>query len=264
MSYATEIVKTEQPLSAEIYKLYTGGTYYYYTSYPSAITYDGNSYLPRPLKRTGFSVERSMKTVDVTVSTPVAVAFNEYLAQSPYGRTTIEIIKVFVSSPDTLAKQIFTGMVYNVSVKNGVASVLFKSANGLLSRTVPRVHFQTNCNWSLFSTQCGVLKADYELRATISAVSENTLTIPLLTNSPDKQYQGGTIEFGTEQRLITNHDGTVITVLVQFAGIAMNSPVKLYPGCSGSAIACASFNNQAHFMGMPHIPSRNALMWGFR
>lgn len=264
MSYQTELEKVEQPLTAELYKLYAGGVYFYYTSYETAITFGGQSYLPRPLKRTGFSVEKSMKTVDVTVSTPVAVAFGEYLAASPYARTSIEIIKVFVSSPDTLSKLIFTGMIYTVSVKNGVASALFKSSNGLLARVVPRVIYQTSCNWSLFSAQCGLIKTNYEYSATVGSVSGNDLVLPLLANIPDKKYQGGILTFGAEQRLITNHVGTTVTVLVQFAGIVSGDSVKLYPGCNGSPGACASFGNQAHYMGMPHIPTRNALMWGFR
>jgi uncharacterized phage protein (TIGR02218 family) len=264
MSYQTELEKIEQPLTAELYTLLVGNTYYYYTSYETSIVYGGHTYLPRPLKRTGFSVEKSMKTVDVTISTPVVVAFSEYLAASPYSKTTVTITKVFVSSPDTLSKLIFTGMLYSVSVKNGIASTLFKSSNGLLARRVPRVMYQTNCNWALFSEQCGLDKDDYMYNAVVGSVSDNDLTLPLLINIPDKKYQGGILAFGAEQRLITNHAGTTVTVLVQFAGIAAGDAVKLYPGCNGSSGACASFGNQAHYMGMPHIPTRNALMWGFR
>lgn len=264
MSYQTEIEKIEQPLTAELYTLLVGNTYYYYTSHESSIVYGGNTYLPRPLKRTGFSVEKSMKTVDVTISTPVAVAFGEYLAASPYSKTTVTITKVFVSSPDTLSKLIFTGLIYSVSIKNGVSSALFKSSNGLLSRRVPRIIYQTNCNWALFSPQCGLSKANYAYTATVESVSGNDLTLPLLVNVPSKKYQGGILAFGTEQRLITNHVGTTVTVLVQFAGIVTGDSVKLYPGCNGSPTSCAAFGNSANFMGMPYIPTRNALMWGFR
>lgn len=264
MTYQAEVEKIEQPLSAELYKIRVGDVFQYYTSYESDIVFGGVTYLARPMKRTGFSVEKTMKTVDVTISTPVVVAFGEYLSASPYSRTYIDITKVFVSSPDTLNKLIFSGMVFSVSVKKGVASVLCKSNNGLLSRKIPRVVYQTNCNWSLFSADCGVSKTNYEFAAAASLITANNITLPTLIAMADKRFQGGTVVFGAEQRLITNHVGTVITVLVQFPNIIAGDQVKLYPGCNGSPAACASFGNAARFMGMPHIPTRNALLWGFR
>ena len=264
MTYQTEIEKIQQPLSAELYKLLIGSTYSYFTSYGSDIIYGGNTYVTRPMKRTGFSVEKSMKTIDVTISTPIAVAFQEYLSISPYARTYVEIIKVFVSSPDTLSKLIFAGMVYTVSVKKGIASVLCKSSNGLLSRKIPRLIYQTTCNWSLFSTNCGLSRTNFELIAVVGSVSGNDLVIGALSDVPDKKYQGGTITWGAEQRLVTGHSGLTLTLLVNFAGVTAGDQIFLYPGCNGSPTACASLGNELNFMGMPHIPTKNALLWGFR
>jgi uncharacterized phage protein (TIGR02218 family) len=205
-----------------------------------------------------------MKTVDVTISTPISVMFGTYLAASPYAKTLIEITKVIVSSPDTLHKLIFSGMVYTVSIKKGIASVLCKSMNGLLSRRIPRITYQTNCNWSLFSAQCGLSASNYEYVTTVGTITGNDLELPGITGISSNKYQGGTIAFGTEKRLITNHVNTTITVLVQFADIAIGNSVILYPGCNGSPTACASFGNKLKFMGMPHIPTKNALLWGFR
>lgn len=264
MSYQTEIEKIEQPLSAELYKVRVGDMFQYFTSYGSDIIYDGVTYLARPMKRTGFSVEKTMKTVDVTISTPVVVAFGEYLSSSPYSKTYIDITKVFISSPDTYHKLIFSGMVFSVSVKKGIASVLCKSNNGLLSRKIPRIIYQTNCNWSLFSEECGVSKSNYAFAATASLITANNITLPTLSSVANKRFQGGTVVFRAEQRLITNHVGTVITVLVQFPNIIAGDHVTLYPGCNGSPAACDTFENASRFMGMPHIPTKNALLWGFR
>lgn len=264
MTYRTELEKIEQPLSAELYDLTIGGVVSRFTSHSESVVYESHVYLARPIKRTGFSIEKSMKTVDVTVSTPVDVAFGEYLSASPYARTTVEITKVFLSDPDTLNKLIFSGLIYTVSVKNGVASALFKSANGLLSRKVPRVTYQSNCNWSLFSEQCGIQKSLYKHTTTVNSIDGNILTLDNFSTVADKKYQGGTIAFGVEERLLTNHSGSNVTLLVQFPNIAVGDTVHLYPGCDGSPTACASFNNQDNFMGMPNIPTRNALLWGFR
>jgi len=264
MTYRTELEKIEQPLSAELYDLTIGGVVSRFTSHSESVVYESHVYLARPIKRTGFSIEKSMKTVDVTVSTPVDVAFGEYLSASPYARTTVEITKVFLSDPDTLNKLIFSGLIYTVSVKNGVASALFKSANGLLSHKVPRVTYQSNCNWSLFSEQCGIQKSLYKHTTTVNSIDGNILTLDNFSTVADKKYQGGTIAFGLEERLLTNHSGSNVTLLVQFPNIAVGDTVHLYPGCDGSPTACASFNNQDKFMGMPNIPTRNALLWGFR
>jgi hypothetical protein len=264
MTYQTEIEKVEQPLSAELYKILVGNVYTYFTSYGTDIVYGGNTYLTRPIKRSGFSVEKAMKTVDVTITIPIAAAFQEYLSVSPYAKTIVTITKVFVSSPDSLSKLIFTGMVHTVAVSKGVASVVCKSANALLTRKVPRIIYQTNCNWSLYSDDCGVVKTNHELISTVGSISGNDIVLNLSSSLPDTMLKGGTFVWGSEQRLITNQVGNTVTVLVQFAGIAVDDQVFLYPGCDGSYGACKGYGNQYRFMGMPHIPTKNALLWGFR
>lgn len=264
MSYQTELEKIEQPLSAELYRIFNNSTYQYVTSYPTPIVYGGFTYNPTTIKRTGFSLERSLKVIEVSITAPIEKLFQEYIASAPYSKTIVDIIKVFVSSPDTLNQLIFTGSVATVSLKNGIATALCKSRNSLLARKIPRIIYQTNCNYSLFDNGCGINPSSYERFAHVFSISNNDLVMTGITGIPDGYYQGGMIFFGNEARLVTTHVGTTITLLIQFADIEVGDSVTLYPGCNGTPAACASFGNQDRFMGMPNIPTKNAILWGFR
>jgi len=265
MSYGTEIVKVEQPASAELYTLKTGSTITdTLTSYDIPITYQTRVYTPAPIKRSGFSIERSLKTIDVRIAAPVTRVFQNYLSIAPFRPTTVEIRRVFLSDPDALNQLIFTGIIDAVSVSKGTATALCRSANKRLSRKIPRMFYQTTCNHVIFDAGCKLNKNSYMRPCIVLDISANDLTLSNLGGVSSGAYVGGSVEFGLEERLITTQTANVVTLLVQFSNLSIGDTVKLYPGCIGTIQMCAGFGNLANFFGMPYIPTKNAILWGFR
>ena len=205
-----------------------------------------------------------MKTVDVSISVPVTIAFGEHLSRAPYQSTTIEIYRIFVANPDTDAKLIFVGTIHNVSIKNNIATGTCRSTNRTLSRTFPRFHYQTTCNHMIYDEGCGLLRENNRLPVTVGLINGAEIFLNELQGMPDQSFQGGIMEYNGEERLITSQvDGTV-TVLIPFTGLSVGNEVNLYPGCDGNPGTCRGYNNIDHFFGMPYIPTRNPILWGFR
>lgn len=266
MSYATEIAKTEQPESAELFKIIIGGVpTLFFTSGIMPVVFQGHSYTPVPIKRGHFAVERSLKAIKVSIALPVSDAFGAYIASAPYNSTRIEIWRAFTSNPDSSAKMIFIGRVQSIQISNYVANVTCQSSSSGLARKFPGIFYQTTCNHMIFDRGCGLVKGAFALPVVVSGAVGTVLTIPDISAFPDNAFQGGTMAYLQEERLITAQVGIEVTILIPFTASDMeNAEVTLYPGCDGTAGTCRGYDNEANFLGMPYIPTRNPILWGFR
>lgn len=265
MSHHEMIAMTEQGQSAELFKAtYGGNVAWYFTSADQPVIFGGHTYIPQPMARSAFSLERSMKTVDVSITIPVTLAFGEHISRAPYRSTFIEIWKVFVASPDSTAKLMFIGKVENVSVSNFVATALCKSTNRTLSRRFPRIFYQTSCNHMIYDAGCGLSKQAHELVSVLHGIDGANLTLNDLTGFPTSAFQGGIIECDGEERLVTDQVGSAVTILLPFTGAKIGDTVRLYPGCDGNPGTCSGYQNSPNYFGMPYIPTRNPILWGFR
>lgn len=264
MSYADRMSVTEQPQTAELYKIKLGNTYLYMTSGDAPVHFKLNNYLPAPIKRGHFALDRSMKTVDLSLNIPVTLAFGEHISRAPYSSTIVELYRVFLDAPDTDAKLLFTGNVERVTVKGYVAQVLVRSINRTLSRKFPRFFYQTTCNHMIFDSGCGLLRSDFVLPAVIASIGGSQVVVEELPDFQNNALQGGILVVNGEERLITTQIGTTLTLLVPLTGAQVGMEVDLYPGCDGNPGTCRGYDNIANFFGMPYIPTRNPVLWGFR
>jgi len=264
MSYADKMSVVEQPATTELYKIKLGNIYLYITSGDVPVHFKLNNYQPAPIKRGHFALDRSMKTVDLTLNIPVTIAFGEHISKAPYNSTIVELYRVFLAAPDTDAKLLFTGSVERVTVKDFVAQVLVRSVNRTLSRKFPRFFYQTTCNHMIFDSGCGLLRQDFRLPAVIASIGGSQVVVDDLPEFADNALQGGILVVNGEERLITTQTGTTLNLLVPLTGAEPGMEVDLYPGCDGNPGTCRGYNNIQHFFGMPYIPTRNPVLWGFR
>lgn len=266
MSYAGNIVLTEQPLSAELYELIEANSdHAYYTSYMNPITFMGNTYIPLSIKRSAFSVDSSIKTVDVRIAAPMNEAFGIFLAMAPYKSSYINLTKVFLDNPDSNNQLLFAGLIHTVTLKDGIATALCKSHNNRLSQKLPRGYYQTNCNHVFLDDGCKLTSANYTAAVTVTAVDYDEITIGELTSIPSGTFQGGSLLYGNDERLITSQIAGVCRILIPFTEeLNVGETISIRPGCDGSCGICKGYGNLEHFFGFPYIPTKNAVIWGFK
>jgi hypothetical protein len=266
MTYATESENIELAKSPELYCINAGfgQEVSYYTNYDQNVVFQGNEYLARAIQRSGFSMERTLKTVDVSISAPITTEFGAFIALNPAIRTDVTIVSAYLPTVDTNYRVIFKGVVMSVDVQDFVLTARCSSFNYMLQDKIPRLFFQTNCNHHIFDDFCGLAKNTYKKVKTVVSVTGAVVELDLsdLTNI---YLKGGTLVFGNDQRLITNQSGNNLTLLVPMPQVHAGDLVTLYPGCSGAAGACQAYNNlEDGFLGFPTIPTRNPILWGFR
>lgn len=268
MSYATEVAKVEQGRNAELYDFVAGNEAVYYTSYDTSITYAGQVYLPRPLRRSGFVYDTKLKSVKMTITAPVINPFIKSISNNPYKSCTVKLRRVFL---DDLTSQrvLFTGDVLGVQVKDRMAQATCISEKGIFSKKIPRVFYQAWCNHTVFDPGCGLAEGSWRVDAQISSINGLELGSPAFGVAADGYFTGGVVRFLDDQRLVTNHvkAQSKVVLLVPFSGdLVVGNTVVALPGCSGSPAVCkAKFNNfDNNFVGFPYIPTDNPVVWGFK
>jgi uncharacterized phage protein (TIGR02218 family) len=266
MSYTDELVKLEQPASAELYEIIIGNgmSYMYVTSFGEVVEFLGREYQPIPITRGSYSFEPSLKTITLDVTMPITGAFANYLSSAPFQATIVNLYHVFLSNPNANYTLLFSGAVNSIQVNNLIATVRIEANNAVLSKKIPRVFWQSTCNHSLFDSSCGVARHLYRKDVHVTGVNFSTVTIN--ENVTDGYYTAGTMCLEHDERLITKQSGKTFYLMTPFdSRVTVGTVVEIYPGCSGDPQMCkGKFRNIINFCGMPYIPTKNALLWGFR
>ena len=269
MSYATEQAKVEQPAYAELYELAVmagDNEIMHWTSYGQSVTFRSAEYLPRAIKRSGFTFDRTSKDTKVTVAATILEPTSLYISQSPYAPCVLTIWRVYLANPTTDYIKLFVGKLETVALDKFVMTATFASQSGSFSRLIPRNLYSPWCCHSLFDEQCQVPELSWRKTVTVSGIAGNAITVPAINGFADQFYRAGTMQFNDERRLITDQTGNVVTILFPFGGnLDIGSSVRLLPGCSGHPAICKiRFDNIENYLGFPYIPTKNAVIWGFR
>lgn len=264
-TYTTNLGLTEQISMPELYEFSSAGTYYRYTSYNTDITFDGNLYEARPIKRGGISRDIQFGKVKLNVDAPVSDVFQQYIASQPIEPVTLTVYRA-VSDELTSYVIIFAGTVKSVGIQNNVARATCEARSRLLEQKLPKIIFQSYCNHDIYDTGCTVSDVLYRVTGTITAVSGSTLTAAAFGTYADDYFNLGKVVYGSDIRLITDHTGNDLTIQIPFdSSVAVGTEVYAYPGCDGDPTTCDTrFNNLSNFLGFPYIPSRNPSIWGFK
>lgn len=113
--------------------------------------------------------------------------------------------------------------------------------------------------------QCGVLKDDHAVPATVTAVSGLRLTAPeFAALSSDMSLMGGLVEWVredglTDYRTITRHVGQTIDLDYGASDLATGLDVIVYPGCAHNWEACETFDNTPNYGGALYLPVKNPM-----
>jgi len=261
---AANNLKSEQVAFPELYTFTTGSVVFRYTSWHTDLVVSLNTYVSRPIKRGIFSQDSQMGKTTVDITAPVLSNLTQFISSSPIEPTTVTIVRV---SGDDVTQQIilFTGQIMGVSFSERTASVRCEANSDKLNIIIPRFVHKPTCNHRLFDTGCGLNTATYTHVSTVSSVNTSGLTMNLVIaglNATGRNYNGGYVIWGNDQRMITKQTTDTIYLHVSFYGILSAAAVSVVPGCSGTIAACTAYSNLPRFLGMTTVPFKNPTLYG--
>lgn len=261
MTFDSNMQAIEQSAIAELYNIYAANKVHRYTTYREDLIFDGNIYRRATMKRTGFSADRELGSSKVTISALLWPPFQSFFAASPLPSTYVEIYRAVTEELTSYAK-LFSGTVKRSSVKDRIISAECVQTTRL-SAKLPKIVYQSNCNWQVFDCDCSLSSDDWDVNAVVT-VSSSALVSATFGLFDDDYFTQGRVFYNGDFRFIVAHSGNTITLQAPFSDLVTGGTVTAYPGCDGLPTTCESkFNNRDRFCGMRLIPSHNPVVWGF-
>jgi len=242
----------------ECYKFVSGGSVYLYTSADAYIDVGGESYAPTAISRgvVDQSQEDAAGETVITLprSLPLAVEFMAYTPPAPVQVTIFRRHRA-----DAEAITVFSGEVGSARFQGSDARLSCLPTPALLSRVLPRLYFQVECNWPLYSAGCGLNKEDYRDDGTVSGIAGATVTAAVFGTRAAGYYVNGWAENANgDRRFIIAHSGSTITLLAPFFGLAVSDAISAFAGCNRLESDCVTkFGNLANHSGAPRAPLKN-------
>ena len=265
-----------------------GPTEVFYTSADESEVYDGDTYTPYPIQRSDVSLGYDQIQLQVPVDCPVYTALST--------QTTIELTIYRKHRDDAGTIVLWKGRVQSAQVSGDRANLTCWSLLKMTELPMPQYMFQTGCNWSLYSTRCGVNKAGNDflgnsLKLAIGSVaalnarktkifdSDIGFADPPFTRRDiyNTYYTGGFAEWtdgagvvhrrfiiASDCRLVA--DLNYIVILTPFpAGFVATEALDIYAGCTRSLVPCNNkFANVVNYGGFPWIPRINPFTLGVK
>lgn len=267
MSFDTQERSVESGQPIELYDFRIGTEAFLWTTNPTAVTYDSLTYTPLEITREAifFNPDERAEALKITVPASTQVV-RRYINGVPGQRATITIFRVHRNDGDDEVLQMFKGVAKTVAFsQNGLtAEIAVLPISGDLADAIPRFVFSTVCNNILFDTGCKVSQSLFRHQNVVSGVSNDTLTINGLAAKGDNWATGGYVALsGGDFRLVVNHTGDTIRLLLPFPSSPIGQTVEVFAGCDHSISTCKSkFNNVENFGGFAWVPLKNIFSSG--
>lgn len=276
---ALDFTQTELTL-AEIYTFtLNNGTIFRATSHNEDITYNSLLYQAIPMKRspvryhTDLQVDKLSITLGLvgiqigTFNLSIPTVVRRGFIQNAH--VTIKIID-YVALDDE--QNVFEGWITgDIAYDSGSITVEVGSILDKLQEKFPKIVYTELCNHQLYSTYCGLTKADYKESSTVDASSTAGRiysSIFAFSNHSEGYWEKGELqitESGSENesisRTIKDHqDGYVDLVLPFDVTPTLGDAFDAWPGCDKTGTTCVTrFSNYENFLGFEYIPKPETL-----
>ncbi len=259
MSYQDIESSTASARPVELYEFALGATRWCYTSSADHVTYDGRTYAPAAITRSGIEqgpeLNRAHMTIRVFRDHAIAAMF---LGQPPDGVLSVTILRQHVTDPAQEWITLWKGRVTGCKYSGSQADLTCEPVATSLKRTGLRARYALMCRHPLYSAACGAVKESWRIEGVVSHVSGTTVMVPAASVKPDGYFVAGMLQAGAGARMIVGHTGATLTLAAPLPGLATGMSVGLYPGCQKTVGDCAvKFGNIVNFGGFPAIPGKN-------
>ncbi len=257
----------------ELYAFAIGSRSYLYTSAEDAITIGADTYEPEAIARDAIEAggsENANRTLVVTL--PASNAFAAlYVNVVPGQSATVSIFRVQRDETPSLGTtQIlqFKGTVQAVRFPNDgqTAEIALRSIEASSSQQIPRRSYMSLCGHVLYDQRCKVDPALFSVTGVVASATGNVITLTGADAYPDQYFRGGYCKPSTESdfRMVLDHTGNLLTLLLPFATDPVGSNVVAYAGCNRSLTGdCATkFDAVLEFGGFAFVPTKNPFATG--
>lgn len=281
MAFNDDEISVEQSRPVEAYTILVNGTAeFYWTSQEQEFQIGSQIYDPISLERGRYATGPQTREDVFEIRVPYDNEFvQRYTGIVPADRVEVHVDRVQRVTGPTEVVRIFEGQVQSVGFEANatVGVIAVQPLIGSASRQIPRATFSSGCNHILYSvlgcrvsrTGTSPLGFDFQLADTqISAVTganSSVLTVPGAAAFPDDWFTGGDISINNDDRLIINHTGNQIRLLVGFPFSVALQNATLQAGCAHDPTACTDkFNNYINYDGWSFVPGRNIFTQGIQ
>lgn len=258
MSYDDAETGTATGHPVELFRFTVGATVYTYTSADEDQVYASETYTVEPLLRGALELdgESSEGKIELTVAptNPLASYFVGYI---PEPAMQVVLYRRHRTDPEVLASR--WTVASGAFKEDGSFVMTCLPAGEAFRRPVPKNSFSKQCNWALYSAQCGVSANAHRVSAVVSAIAGETLQVSAASGYPDGYFSNGWLETETgARRWIVVHVGATLTLMSPLPGLAVNDGLNLFPGCNRTEADCAGkFSNLDNHLGFARVPTRN-------
>lgn len=278
-------LKTGIPLvSADLFEfdLADGATKYYWTSWTSDLTVDGNVYSSkRPwLNRSKWNVVNTMQVPQLQVklfalndSFGGGASIKAQIHAGIFAGASFLLSRAYMTPANAILGDtsafglvdLFGGLVGAIDLIGTMATITVKGKNNKLNQYGPRATYQTPCNHAFCDVGCTLNRATFT-HAFIVGASPTPIFVPWTVAPADPtKFIGGTMTLtsgggDSQQRTIIGADATGVTLIYPLFEVpAPGDTFNGFEGCdktfdSGSTQSCTSRANTDNYDGFEFVP----------
>ena len=268
--FNANLALSEMKALPEFYTISSGDITEYWTSWETALTFNGQVYTPAPIKRSGFTKSILFSPIVLTLAIPLGLGdiMSTVVATAPPSPINVIIYQAELSNLSSYII-LFQGTSKGSSVAQKIVTLQFEQQTKILDSKIPSTLYQSFCNHGVFDTGCGLSpagQASYRNLSTITGISGSTYVSANFATYADDFFKGGQLIYGEDRRLITAHTGDAVVLQVPFrSNVTFGTSVRALPGCDGDPETCINkFDNFTNFLGMPYIPAANIAAYGVK
>lgn len=267
MTYLSLETSVESGQPVEVYEFLAGSAQFFYTSAKGSVVVGVTTYEPRVISRENLKEDPSKRDFDFIVRLPTSDEVSQrFLGVLPGIRMRLRVKRFHrTDTPTPQVVTIFDGYVNTVKFERNGKQAVFVSRSVIASngRTIPRRRYAAHCGHVLYDPlTCKVDSTSATFRAanrTVSSQVGRILTVSGISPAyADGWFTGGFVEaLGINDfRLILDHTGSVLTLLVPFS--QQPTLVNVFAGCDHDPVTCSGkFGNFEHYGGFPFVPIKN-------
>ena len=270
MTYAGSENSVESGTPIELFEFTLGAETFRFTSSADEVTVGGVTYAPAVIGRDDLKVSPAERTEVLTIGVDARLDFvRRYINGVPGQAAQLLLQRMHRTDGSQELRPIFRGTVRSVAfTENGVAaSIAVLPVSGRLANALPRFLYSSLCNHVLFDSACGLSAASFKFSGTVSAISDNTLTVTGLGAAKPNGWAnaGYVVTSWGDYRMILSHVGSDIRLMIPFTASPVGGTVDVYAGCDHSIDTCGTkFSNRANFGGFAYVPKRNPFTGGIQ
>ncbi len=236
--------------------------YWAFTSSDSDIVFGGRTYQAVEIKRSSIRLDANSLKTQIELGTKINNSFVVNFRGGPIERPVqLTIYRRHNYSPTDFVTY-WNGFVRAVKFNPKRASIIVGLRTASLGRLGLMLKYQRTCGLALYSTRCGISKANASFFVTgnVLTVSGVTITATEFGTEVDGFFLGGsfrTNDFSMNQKIVF-HEGTTIRIARAVASLEVGDAFTVRAGCDWARATCRNkFSNEINYGGFPYIPDKN-------